>query len=130
MLLSLLNGSRTPLFFMISSGLVYFLLLTFINNKQKSKKFDSKILLKVGIVGVVFLCLFGTFAKMLGRNVKENPVDYLAIYCGAEVKNLDMFLQENHDRDTQYFGAQTFQPLITSIGRKINSNLFENYKLD
>ena len=130
MVLSLLNGSRTPLFFMISSGLVYFLLITTMNNKQINNKFDLKILLKVGIVGIAFLCLFGTFAKMLGRDIKENPMDYLAIYCGAEVKNLDLFLQEDHDRDAQYFGAQTFQPLIASIGRKIDSDAFENYKLD
>ena len=128
-IMSILNGSRTPLFFMLAAGIAYAFMI--FNIKQfKTKKFNYKLIVTVGVIGIVFLGGFTSFAKLLGRNIKTNPVDYLAIYCGAEVKNLDMFLQEDSPKNTKYFGTQTFRPIITTIGRKIGIKNYEDYKLD
>lgn len=127
MIISVLNGSRGGFFFMIVAGIEY---LFMIKNQKNDQKNKSKIIIKIGLIAIVFLLLFSSFAKLLGRNINMNTADYLSIYCGAEVKNLDLFLQESHKKNVEYFGAQTFQPIVTSIGRKIGFYGYKDYKLD
>lgn len=128
-IISVLNGSRTPVFFIIAAGATYAFILQNAYNKNKSS-LNSKLFIKIGIIGISFLCLFTTFAKVLGRDIKTNSADYLAIYCGAEVKNLDLFMQDNLKTNDKYFGTQTFRPIITTIGKKIGFKGYEDYKLD
>ena len=127
-LLSVVNGSRTPAFFMIAAGLAYYFIL--LAKRNGNNYLNRKLIIRVGVIGLIFLLTFSTFARVLGRKINTNFADYLAIYCGAEVKNLDLFLQERYTPHKEYFGTQTFQPIIQSIGRKIGFNGYQDYKLD
>ena len=130
MILSVLSGSRTPAFMMIVALIAYFVILKAKNNNYKTN-IDFKVIRNIAIIGVVFVATFVSFGNLLGRNVQTKPVDYLAIYIGAEVKNLDLFLQE---KDTyaknEIFASQTLKPLVETYGKKIGFKGYKEYRLD
>ena len=70
-------------------------------------------------------------ANLLGRNVSKKPFEYVSIYCGAQVKNLDIFLQNKDSiSKNNIWGSQTFIYLVKSYGEKIGFKGYEPYKLD
>lgn len=130
MICSSLNGSRTETFMMITSGIVIFLII-YSKNKKYENVLNFKIIKNIFIIGLVFLCSFLSFATLLGRNIKESPLNYLSIYCGAEVKNLDLFLQDkNFEKQNNIFGSQTFYSVVTTIGEKVGFKNYKKYRLD
>ena len=76
--------------------------------------------------------VFVLYAKIMGRNMQSNSIfDYLSVYLGAEVKNLDLFLQEkNNIEKNTIWGSQTFIAIIATWGKKIGFNGYHEYKLD
>lgn len=92
-----------------------------INNKRCSFKnsVDLKLLLKIGILCIILIGSFSTIGTILGRNKAINFFDYLAEYCGAEIKNLDTFIREYSfgiEKENDFFGKQTFVNLIRWLG--------------
>lgn len=81
-----------------------------------------KTIIKLIVVGIVFLSTFQHTARLLGRSSNYDPMYYLAIYCGAEIKNLDLYLQE-YDRTIKgvdkIWGSQTFIYVIRWLGPKL-----------
>lgn len=84
-----------------------------------------KVLIRFIMVGIVAIALFQATGTLLGRtatskksvNTREGA-DYLAIYCGAEIKNLDLFLQRNDFKSNKIWGSQTFIYMIRWLGPK------------
>lgn len=64
----------------------------------------SSILILVGIV-------FVKSTEWIGRSFGNDPSYYFAVYCGAEIKNLDMFMNERTVKN-RYFGETTFRNLM------------------
>lgn len=107
---SFFNGAKgTGLYFLI----YYFVVWGILQGRNKYlelKKIGIKKILQIGI-GVVFaLPIFGILSSALGRSTSE---DYSAlygvgIYCGAEIKNLDIVLNEPISKDAKW-GEYTFR---------------------
>ncbi|WP_347107084.1 O-antigen polymerase [Lacticaseibacillus rhamnosus] len=80
-------------------------------NKQKNGKFIAGVL----IVGVIVLLSFPTIAQLLGRenDAGSNSLDYLSVYIGAEIKNLDIFLSNaTIPIPSSVWGSQTFVNIL------------------
>ena len=66
---------------------------------------------------------------MVGRKVTTSNSYYLAIYCGAEIKNLDTFLQEY---DLNYYtnrNNMTFRTFIIWFSQKTDNPVTYKYDL-
>ncbi len=121
-----LTGSRGSIIMMIISSGVFFIIL---KNRQSRNKFELnyKTMALIAIIGIIMLTSFVPLAKALGRNINIKTTDYLAIYIGAEVKNLDIFLQKKDKIiKNNILGSQTFYSAIQTIGSK--TKLIRNYK--
>ena len=128
---SMLSGSRTPAFMMIVAGGCYYFVLLFRKKKYKNL-LSIKAIVIIGLIGVVALVSFAPIAKLFGRgDMSKSSLTYLSLYCGAEVKNLDSYLQEKDFRyKNQIFGSQTLYPLIQFANKKLHLKGTEVYKLD
>ena len=127
---SMLTGSRTESIFMILSGITFYL---FILNKKNgyASSWEKKTIKNICIVLIIIVALFVPMASLLGRKTDKSPFEYISIYCGAQVKNLDIFLQ-NQDSisKNEIWGSQTFNYIINTYGRKIGFKGYKPYKLD
>ena len=124
---TLTSGARGDVFFMIVSAVVIYVAL---KNKQMGfrKSIKIKTLIGILVIGLIVLFTFQWTATAIGRVADFKLADYIAIYCGAEIKNLDMFLQENH-MSTHIWGGQTFYSLVHWLG-PIFGIKTEGYSLD
>ena len=126
LLSTFLSGSRTTSFFMIIAAIVFYLYLS-----SQHKKFNKKHIKILAIIICSFILLFAPLAKLLGRDVRTNYFEYISVYCGAEVKNLDIFLNdEKFEKKNNIWGSQTFYHGIAAVGRKIGSDWYKPYQLD
>lgn len=100
-------------------GLVcsYFIISNKSKNFRESVRFST--LIKLACIFVIVLSSFETLAFLIGRSGFEGAsgLDYLAIYIGAPIKNLDTYLQEFIPNSG--IGNQTFINLINWIGPKL-----------
>lgn len=109
---------------MLACVAIFCLLMNKKSGFYKSIRF--KTIMNFIIVGIVFICLFQTTGNLLGRTASSsssvnamNSSDYLAVYCGAQIKNLDLFLQEDYSNSNNIWGSQTFIYMIRWIGPKL-----------
>ena len=120
----ILTGSRTPLFRIITFALILYYILACRNGifKQGNLKILLKLIVVIAIT--VFFMLF--VMKLMGRGdtMGKSLANYLFVYVGAEIVNLDTFL---HSNDISFlsgfsilFGQYTFQPIYTYIGKIFN----------
>jgi len=123
----ILNGSRSPLFVVLTMIII----LHYIMNKQnvKKTKFDFKFLFKTIIVMIIATILFITMLGITGRiSGKLNIKRYLFIYVGAQIVNLDNYLLSLDNgiilKPSELFGAQTFKGLYQYIGKILNIDKF------
>ena len=112
----LMQGSRSPLFKLITAGIMmwYFLYLR-INKKIISVKFIIRIinvLILVIPVSILFLYLSGR----MGDDSQIDWIQYLFIYIGAPLLNLNNFLETNGMMlpISSHFGEQTFYGLYVT----------------
>ena len=107
-----ITGSRT---YAVNTMIaIIFYILHFSMMLSTKKRADFKVILRVVLFGMIILILFRTFGMFLGRqsSTEVSTLDYLAKYCGAEIKNLDIFLQGTR-MTGPIFGSQTFYSIIT-----------------
>lgn len=73
---------------------------------HKSVKFST--LVKTGLVLAVVLLSYQGLGSILGIDTSSiNPIDYLAMYCGGGIKNLDIFMS-HRNTTSSLVGTQTF----------------------
>ncbi len=116
-LTNLIEGNRGGILnFLVSIVPIYLLL------KMRTKEKN----IKINIKGVIIVCVIATAllfglklsAQLIGRDdvKKINTMDYIAMYSGAEIKNLDLFLQEKHE-NPNFLGINTFNSLMKPISK-------------
>ncbi|MCG0678635.1 oligosaccharide repeat unit polymerase [Lactiplantibacillus plantarum] len=114
----LMLGSRGSTMMLLLSALIYSYCLFMKKNKWNGSR-NSRIMLIAFAIFVVIAVSFQSLASLLGRNVSQfSGGDYLAIYLGAEIKNLDTFLQSNI-MPVQHgiIGGQTFINLNSTFSK-------------
>ena len=115
----ILTGARTGAINMLLACLAIFIILL---NKKNSftNKINLKLIFKIMCIAIIILLLFQKIGASLGRNVDSyNSIDYLALYCGAEIKNLDTFLQEQNMNNSRIWNSQSFIYMVQWIGPKL-----------
>lgn len=118
---SMTTGGRNGAVNIVLGCIAIFILL--MNRKAgfvKSIRF--KTLVRFVIIFVIIICAFQGIGSILGRKSSSstytNSMDYLATYCGAEIKNLDLFLQEGNLISDKIWGSETFIYIIRWLGPK------------
>ena len=97
------------------------------NNKVIVKK--RTIILTIFISAIIFLIGFPFSVTLMGRKNVKNPAEYLSIYCGAEIKNLDIYLEERSNGTAKHSGRnQSFIYFNKWLGENFGYDV--NYKLD
>lgn len=107
-----ITGSRT---YAVNTMIaIVFYILHFSMMLSTKRRANFKIIIKSFLFGMMILVLFRAFGMFLGRqsSTDVSTMDYLAKYCGAEIKNLDIFLQGAR-LSGPIFGSQTFYSIIT-----------------
>lgn len=111
------RGEALQLIFALVS--VWFFIKRKHNNWKANIKFKQIIVLMAGLL--FMLVIFKSTGDLLGRSsviaVTTSAIDEVAKYLGAEIKNLDLFLNEKHSNPV-VFGEQTFSVLLTWIDEK------------
>lgn len=127
-----LSGARGGAIYFITF-LVFSINIIWNRNNFWKKSIPYKYIFRVGIVFLIIGISWKSVGKLLGReDSNENTFNssyVLAVYCGAEIKNLDIFIKnprlQKHDNST-IVGSATFSSLYQSVGRFINSKKMQN----
>ncbi|MEW4410961.1 O-antigen polymerase [Clostridium sp. AN503] len=112
----ILTGSRGNSLQMFVSIIIIYIIILNKNQLSKAKKF--KTLVKILLILVVLLLLFETIAGLIGRDNSLALNDYLSVYIGAPIKNLDIFLETGYKRN-DLWGGDTFQTQIQWVSEKV-----------
>ncbi len=120
-----LNGSRTPIFRLITIALILFYVLYF---KKRSKKIDTRFYYRLAMislvtVGVLLGMLFIT--GRLSNDSKYKLTDFLFVYIGAPIVNLDNWLANPVIIETSFIpGSHTFSHVFSTLGDIFNIDEF------
>lgn len=126
---SMLSGSRTIAFMILFAAITIFIVLMQ-KKKNNNNIFTLKLVRNIIILGCIFITVFYISAMAWGRVAKDDKMYYFAIYCGAEIKNLDIFLQEGFIKNDNIWGSQTFYSIIQTLAKKVKIDNVQDYKLD
>lgn len=110
---SLLTGTRGGVLMSLVSIIVFLFLFLYKDKKYNALKIGKyTLIVVVVIIGVLFLLQWS--ATLVGRNVESfKGFEYVSIYVGAEIKNLDVFVTTNtFPIHGQIWGEQTFYSII------------------
>lgn len=110
-----LEGSRSMAINYILFAICYGIYLVNYSNKFE-KSIGNKTLIKIVLLGIVILASFRLTAVFVGRDNTSSfsTMDYIALYTGAEIKNLDTYIVEDKDNTFQ-FGKYTFSTLYSTF---------------
>lgn len=126
---SLLEGTRTSLFmYIIAVIIVVFGEKNKLNGWKGNINFKTVFKLSFVIIGLMIF--FNIVASYQGRTLTSmSVVDVFATYLGAPLKNLELFISENHKNDS-IFASQTFYNTYTWIYEKTGIMEFNIPKLN
>lgn len=97
---SFLSGGRMPLLgYLIPFGIMIFAINRFKNRQKKKQKTIKQQLTIIGFA-LLFAGLFSQIGSLLGRHETDTmDAKYVfAVYCGAQIKNIDTFINSNEPR--------------------------------
>ncbi|MBQ8971725.1 MAG: oligosaccharide repeat unit polymerase [Clostridia bacterium] len=122
-LLALVNtvvvGSRGNVLYVLISMIIIYYILFHRNSANTGKQLRFRSVLISVVVLIAVVLSYQSLGNLLGRNSTANSIDYLATYCGAEIKNLDMMLQRDIFGKSKIFGAQTFINMYRWMGARL-----------
>lgn len=119
----ILGARGEALQLIVAFVVIYF----FLRRKYNGWKTDIKLkqLFLMSLVIFILAISFKSFGNLLGREsvvkYSVSAIDELAKYFGAEIKNLDIYLEKpfNHGMSS-IPGSQTFGNILSWIGTKLN----------
>ena len=118
------SGGRMPfLGYLIP---LFIFLYTFKMYKQNwnSRTIPLKTVFIIAITAIIFVTSFVQVGNLMGRKESESTNSYvLSIYCGAQIKNLDDFLNNPLKTKNTHWGGYTFNTLY----KDFNKNASKNY---
>ena len=116
-----LNGSRSPIFRIITMMMILFYILY--NKKNGVRKGNIKFLIK-SIIIIIFSGIgFVILLNLMGRENDLGLLHYLFIYVGAPLVNLDNYLAVKPDlSQSLIFGEQTFRTLYGYFAKQLGDD--------
>lgn len=115
----MLSGSKAPMLELI----VIFVIIYFYNYYAQMGKYHiNKKIFKRLIFAIILLAIsFKGINLLIGRNVNDRTnIDLLSEYCGAQIKNFDIYLSSNSQKTSKskVWGENTFIYYYTDINPK------------
>lgn len=127
----ILTGGRSDIFRTITFAFVIYYILSL--KKGNFKAFNLKFLFKIILGCLIITIIMFLLMFLMGRNKSiGNIFEYLFVYLGGPVFNLNTFLDNNITMfflgDSSLFGKYTIQPFFNFIGRNfaIQDLLYNN----
>lgn len=124
----LLTGGKAGTIWFILGSLViiYMTLANASGQREKSLTWKSMLLIVAVLSALVVLTLI--LVIVVGRNITgyNGPLGYLLIYLAGGIKNLDIFVSNQH-MSSGYFGIQTFKSIYQRLGVSIPDVGLEEY---
>lgn len=117
----ILSGSKAPTLNMITIFIIFYLYRHYATqgNFQLSKRIIIQI---ISIIFIVILSFKG-LSLLIGRNIEERSnIDLFAEYCGAEIKNFDIYLNNKTKTKTNKWGENTFYSFYSEIDPKFTKD--------
>ena len=127
-LIFLLGGSRGGMYILLVSLFISF--FTFYYKKsQWTKKIKFRYIAIAAIIVFISLYEFKNFALLMGKDYVANmdSSDYLSIYIGAQIKNLDCGL--SWDYESEVFGKETFRTFVQFFNGLFGDKKYADYNL-
>ena len=92
---------------------------------KKQLKIPKKYLAYMAIIAILIASSLKASALFMGREqVEESTASYqFAIYCGAEIKNLDIWF--GHPTHSEWFGQSTLAVLVDELNTKFDAGILE-----
>lgn len=110
-------GARTDIANNLAVLFICYLLIVIRGGEQDMRRFSKKTV--VVLVCAIVAFLFGYQFLAIGRGPGSFSLDNLGAYLGAEISNLDTFLQTSGQQDTGIFGRMTFVRTINYLGGRL-----------
>ncbi|CUU52884.1 putative oligosaccharide repeat-containing polymerase [Actinobacillus pleuropneumoniae] len=115
----ILNGSRSPIFRIVTMMLITFYVLY--NKQNNVRRGNIKFLLKSLLIVIFSGTFFIALLSLMGRENDLDMFHYIFIYVGAPLVNLDNYLAFRPDGSyATIFGEQTFRGLYAYIAKIIS----------
>lgn len=91
---TLVTGSRTNLLYDIIAIIIFGYICFQYRINWRGGLFPRKITLVITALAIIFSLSFAQLGYAIGRKENDNPITLIfAIYCGAQIKNLDDYIQ-------------------------------------
>lgn len=117
---SFITGSRGVALQAIMTLLVFYVLLY----RDGPKKINvRKVLLFPSLLMIGILVSFRFMAGLLGRDDSLGLFEYVSVYLGAPIKNLDTFLNTQTIQNSQFWGYNTFSMQWKWLSDTFNLNI-------
>lgn len=129
----LLYGAKGSMLEPIVRFVVIYLSLCYV--LKPDFKINTKLWVKMFAAALVFMLSFTALTEFVGREASQNNSTLLAVYCGAEIKNFDIYMhRKEEDNKKSDFGVMTFSHLYQEITGKDKRGIGEyqtvgNYSL-
>lgn len=115
----ILNGSRSPIFRIVTMMLITFYVLY--NKQNNVRRGNIKFLLKSLLIVIFSGTFFIALLSLMGRENDLDMFHYIFIYVGAPLVNLDNYLAFRPDGSyATIFGEQIFRGLYAYIAKIIS----------
>lgn len=115
--LSSLNGSRGDGVCILLSMAAFMILIEYRKNKRH-RRIKMKTVMLAVLIGGTAIWSFPRIGDLLGRKTSIAPLDYIAAYIGAEIKNLDIFLSGSKiPANSGTWGSQVFKALEQTLNK-------------
>ena len=104
--------------------IIYFIICYFCikDRLNKSSQFSEISYIKIAVAIIATVLLFYFSTKYIGRSTEDFGIYYLAFYCGAEIKNLDIFINSINIPESNYLGEYTFFSIYNFFDSNIKYN--------
>ncbi|MFU7516452.1 O-antigen polymerase [Clostridium sp. HCS.1] len=108
-----INSNRLTILSLGFATFTITLILYNIKNNWK-KPIKMKSIITIGIIGILVLVIFYLSASWVGRINNKNLIDYITLYCGGSIENLNLFIKSPPEASS-IWGKESFYYLIKNL---------------
>lgn len=106
--------------------MIFITIYSFEYLSKGKKKISGRLLLKLGVVFVLFIYSFNSFNELVGRSdfsEVDTKSSLVSIYMGAEIKNFDTYIRDDNNKNTRTvpWGGYTFSQVYKKMGVKLKN---------
>jgi len=127
------SGSRMGILYYLISYICFYYICYQYKNGWKWVRLPKKMIAVILSIGILFGILFQSLTSAVGREESDQSIGmYLAIYCGAQIKNLDDYIQYPFKQNNRknLFAQYTISNIYNNIGQRQGSGQTRQYSAE